>query len=134
MHKIILKIRELRNQGTFKVSTRLIIIFLMSLGLYVGTMPLTSPTLDGLNDKLIHMFVFFCFAMLMDLATSRKPSWLWKGLPLLLYGVLIEVLQSMTPYRGFEIADMIANMSGVFMYFSSKMMIKMLDRAVDKIS
>lgn len=134
MHKIILKIRELRNQGAFKASTRLVIVLLMSIGLYVGTMPLSAPSLGGFNDKLIHLFVFFSFAMLMDLSTSRKPSWLWKGLPLLFYGVLIEVMQSMTAYRSFELADIAANMLGILAYFVIKKLLKILDESLDKTS
>lgn len=132
MHKIILKIRELREQGAFKVSTRFLIVLLMALGLFVATMPLNASSIHNINDKLIHVLVFFGFAMLMDLTTDRKPSWLWKVLPLVGYGVIIEILQNMTDYRSFELADILADMIGVFSYFTLKALFKKLDRMIDK--
>ncbi len=119
MYKLISIVRELRQNGAFKVSTRLLVVFLMVLGLWVATMPL-SGVVPKVNDKLIHIVVFFCFAVLMDLTTSRRPFWLWKGIPLLCYGVLIEVSQSFTAYRSFELADIAADATGIIIYYSIK--------------
>ncbi len=120
MHKLILLVRELRQKGAFKVSTRLLLVFLLVIGLWVATMPLNHPSIPRVNDKLIHMLVFFCFAFLMDLATARKPFWLWKGMPLFFYGAVIEVLQSFTAYRSFELADLVADAAGISVYYALK--------------
>ena len=77
----------------------------------------------SVNDKVIHAVVFFGFAVLADLASSRKPFWLWKGLPILMYGVGIEVLQAFTPFRSFSIMDMIADFSGILIYFLLKLVV-----------
>ncbi|CAA6810818.1 MAG: Unknown protein [uncultured Thiotrichaceae bacterium] len=134
MHKIILSIRQLRGVGAFKVSTCLLIVFLMTLGVYVATMPLTSYALGNMNDKLLHVLVFFGFAMLMDLAITRKPSWFWKGVPLVFYGGMIEVLQSMTEFRSFELADIAADILGVFSYFLTKFLLKKRSVLINKLS
>ena len=120
MYKLILFVRELRQKGVFKVSTRLLLVLLMVLGLWVATTPLTGYVLPKLNDKLVHMVVFFGFALLSDLATARKPFWLWKGIPLLCYGALVEILQNFTAYRSFELADIIADAAGIILYYSVK--------------
>ncbi len=120
MYKLISLVRELRQNGSFKVSTRLFLVLLLVLGLWVATMPLSGMSLPEINDKLVHMVVFFGLALLVDLTTARKPYWFWKGFPLLCYGVLIEVLQSFTAYRLFELADIAANASGIIVYFTIK--------------
>ncbi|MEE9303494.1 MAG: VanZ family protein [Thiotrichaceae bacterium] len=120
MHKLITFVRELRQQGAFKISTRLLLIFLMVLGLWVATMPLTGYALPKVNDKLVHLVVFFGFALLTDLATARKPFWLWKGLPLLCYGAFIEILQNFTVHRSFELADLAADAGGIVLYYMLK--------------
>ena len=127
MHKLILLVRELRQKGAFKVSTRLLLIFLMVLGLWVAILPLNDMSLPKLNDKLVHMVVFFCFAVLTDLATARKPFWLWKGLPLIGYGLLIEISQSFTDYRSFELADLAADSAGIGLYYLLKYWFKKRD-------
>ncbi len=120
MYKLISFVRELRHIGAFKVSTRLLLVFLMVLGLWVATMPLSDYALPKVNDKLVHLIVFFCFALLTDLTTARKPFWLWKGIPLLCYGALIEILQNFTEYRSFELADLLADGVGIVLYYTVK--------------
>ncbi len=126
MYKLILLVRELRQKGAFKVSTRLLLLFLLVLGLWGATTPLDHTPISRFNDKFIHMTVFAGFAFLMDLATARKPFWLWKGLPLLMYGVVIEVLQNFTAYRSFELADIAADAFGITLYYMLKFSLRWL--------
>ena len=113
-------IRHLRRIAAFKVSTRAVVITLMVLGIWVATKKLDFPPDVDLNDKVIHVVVFFGFALLVDLASSRKPFWLWKGLPLLVYGIGIEVVQYFAPFRSFSVADMVADFAGILIYFILK--------------
>ncbi len=127
MHRIILLVRQLRRIALFKVSTRVVVITLMLLGLWVATIELEFPPSFSVNDKIIHAAVFFGFALLADLASSRHPFWLWKGLPLLMYGLLVELLQYFTPFRSFSMLDILADFSGVLLYFTVKMTIIYFD-------
>ncbi len=120
MQQLVLLVRQLRRIALFKVSTRMIVITLMILGVWVATQKLTFPPDVNVNDKVIHIVVFFGFAFLVDLSSSRKPFWLWKGLPLLVYGIGIEVMQYFTPFRSFSIMDMFADFAGIFIYFILK--------------
>jgi VanZ family protein len=106
---------------------RTVVITLMVLGIWVATIKLEIPPGVSISDKLIHILVFFGFALLLDLAISRQPFWLWKGLPLLFYGIGIEVLQYFTPFRSFSILDMVADFSGIFLYFMVKALIIYFD-------
>ena len=127
MHSLISWVRNLRRIALFKVSTKSLIIGLMVLGAWVATRHLDMPESLEFNDKIIHIFVFFVFALLMDLATDRRPFWLWKGLPLLIYGILIEVAQYFTPEREFSYMDMVADFAGILLYFMVKMVLVWLD-------
>lgn len=114
-------VRQLRQIYLFKVSMRSFVIVLMVLGAWVATEKLVfPPSTISVNDKLIHIIVFFGFSVLVDLCSSKKPFWLWKGLPLLGYGMLIEVLQYFTPHRSFSIPDMIADSAGISLYLGLK--------------
>jgi len=120
MHKLILLVRQLRAVPSFKISTRILILTLMIVGAWVATRTLNFPETMELNDKVIHIVVFFGFAVLMDLATSRHPFWLWKGLPLLIYGIIVEVMQYYSPDRSFSLLDWVADFSGILLYFLIK--------------
>ncbi len=120
MHHLITVVRHLRRIAAFEISTRTLIIILMVTGAWVATQKLEFPELLSISDKVIHIFVFFGFAVLMDLATERHPFWLWKGLPLLVYGAGIEILQYFSPDRSFSVLDWLADFLGIFLYFLLK--------------
>ena len=127
IHHLILWVRHLRRIHLFKVTTRAIVTVLLVLGAWVATRTLEFPDGVDLNDKVIHIVVFFGFAFLMDLVTSRHPFWLWKGLPLLIYGAVIEILQYFSPDRSFSVLDWLADFSGILLYFLLKMVLLWLD-------
>ncbi len=120
MHRLILWVRQLRGIPFFKVSTRTLVVFLMIAGAWVATRTLDFPETIELNDKVKHFIVFFGFSVLMDLAISRHPFWLWKGLPLLMYGAIIEIMQYFSPERSFSLFDWAADFFGILLYFLIK--------------
>lgn len=123
MRGIILWVRHLRHVPAFSGAIRALVIFLLVFGAWVATRKLEFPSGISMNDKLIHLIVFFGFALLMDLATSRHPFWLWKGLPLIFYGALIEVMQYFSPDRTFSLLDLAADFSGIVLYYMAKLII-----------
>lgn len=127
MHNLITLVRHLRRIAAFKISTRVVVITLMILGAWVATVKLDFPHNVDVNDKVIHAVVFFGFALLMDLATSRNPFWLWKGFPLLIYGGGIEIAQYFSEFRSFSIADWFADFCGILLYFIVKSVIVTFD-------
>jgi len=127
MHKLILWVRQLRRIPVFKVSTRSVVVILMVAGAWVATRTSGLPEGFELNDKIMHMVVFFGFALLMDLSISRHPFWLWKGLPLLIYGAMIEIMQYFSPDRSFSLLDWVADISGILLYFIIKIILIWMD-------
>lgn len=121
MHHLIVFVRHLRRIAAFEISTRSLVITLMIVGAWVATQKLDLPPVLSISDKAIHIVVFFGFAILMDLAIDRHPFWLWKGLPLLIYGAVIEILQYFSPDRTFSVLDWLADFFGVFLYFLLKL-------------
>ena len=80
--------------------------------------------LTFLNDKLQHAVAFFVLAFLLDFAWPRQP-WQWtKWLPLLGYGLFIEVVQFFLPFREFSLWDLAADALGLLLYGYSLPLIK----------
>ena len=134
MHELIFLVRQLRRLALFKISIRVLVVILMIVGSWVATISLEFPEAVDINDYLKHAIVFFGFSVLMDLATSRHPFWLWKGLPLLTYGLIIEVMQYYSPVRTFSLLDWLADFSGILLYFIIKILLLKLEsiRSINK--
>ena len=128
IHKIIVWVRFLRRIRAVKYSIFAFFIILLIAGVRVATMPLNFPENFQLNDKIVHAVVFFGFAFILDLVTSRKPFWFWKAMPLIFYGFGIEVLQYFSPDRSFSLLDGLANAFGVLLYWSLKQVLYLIER------
>ena len=68
-------------------------------------------------DKLNHLAAFFVLALLTDYAFPSAAFTAVKLLPLLSFGVLIEVLQYWVGYRYFEWLDVIADGAGIVLFW-----------------
>ena len=127
IHRLIVWVRYLRRIKTVKYGFFAVLILLMLAGLKVATMPLQFPESLQLNDKVIHVVVFFGFAVLVDLVSSREPFWFWKAMPLIIYGVGVEVLQYFSPDRSFSMLDALADVAGVLLYWLCKRILQYFD-------
>lgn len=81
--------------------------------LVVGAASLLPTPQVAVNDKLGHLFVYGILAAWFGLLCDRRVALLWTGLGLLAYGILIELLQSMTSFRFAEWGDVLANLIGI---------------------
>ena len=68
------------------------------------------------SDKELHFLAFCTLAVLLDFAFPRSRFGLFKILPLIGYGILIEIVQSYLPYRSAELADVFADIVGICVY------------------
>lgn len=66
-------------------------------------------------DKIGHLGSFFCLSYLTHLAF--KPRWYLLVITLAGYGIFIELVQSTLPYRSASIADFVADMFGVLLFY-----------------
>lgn len=83
---------------------------------YLAFTPLETPVVTEFNDKVSHIFAFLVLAFLVDFSwpqTSWNPL---KYIPLLGYGLFIEVVQAMMPHRIFSTWDMLADLLGLLIY------------------
>lgn len=128
IHRSIVWVRYLRRIKAVKYSVFVFLLLLMLVGAKVATIPLNFPESLQLNDKFIHAVVFFGFAFIIDVVTSREPFWLWKGLPLVVYGFGVEVLQYFSPSRSFSLFDGLADVAGVLFYWLAKQLLYMYEQ------
>jgi VanZ family protein len=69
------------------------------------------------SDKHLHAAGYLVLGFLADFAFPSRPYLLAKVAPLLLYGVVIEGLQSRIPGRSAEAADLLANLAGLLLFW-----------------
>jgi len=80
------------------------------------------PVPKGVNmvsDKTIHFFFYLITSMIVYLSISNEKfvrSLSITVISVLFYGIFLEVLQSLVPYRTFSIYDIIANTLGIVTY------------------
>jgi VanZ family protein len=128
IHRLVVWVRYLRRIKVVKYSVFAFFVLLLLAGIRVATMPLNFPESFQLNDKFIHAVVFFGFAFILDLVTSREPFWFWKASPLIIYGFGIEVLQYFSPDRSFSLLDGLADAFGVLLYWFIKQLLYVIER------
>ncbi len=92
--------------------TALIIIMGLSL------MPNAYDPILSVWDKAKHFAAFFLLMALFTKAWPNRPALLTKCFLLLLYGLLVECLQTLTPDRHFSLLDLLANATGIIAFAS----------------
>ncbi len=93
---------------------RSLLLVLLGLVMLLALMPHPPRGLDAGWDKMNHLLAFAALALCGSMsqpASRRLRLWLWFSL--LVYGALIEVLQSFTPNRQAEWADLLADGLGI---------------------
>ena len=71
-------------------------------------------------DKLNHLAAFFVLALLTEYAFPSATISAQKLLPLLGFGLLIEVLQYWVGYRYFEWLDVAADAAGIILFWVNR--------------
>ncbi len=99
-------------------STRLFRLGLTLALLLVTWLALTSssPAMPGQSDKLGHLLAFLALAFLADFAFPQRGFDAGKFLPLLGYGLGLELLQSTLPHRYGSVADLLVDAAGLALY------------------
>lgn len=94
---------------------------LLGLGLMVASIAMLSPKapepiLFSWDDKLWHLLTFAVLAFLADAGWPDKAFDALKYLPLMAYGLGIEILQHFIPNRFFGWDDLLADAAGLALY------------------
>lgn len=93
------------KESAFKV----VFIGLLLVVLVLSLLPIGHPEIAS-NDKVNHFIAYAVLAMAGVLAYRSK---VWVALFVINWGVFIELLQGMTEYRHYSVADAVANTAGV---------------------
>lgn len=83
---------------------------------YLSFAPHLPGPLPAANDKVGHLLAFATLAFLTHRAWPWRPFGLWAVLPLMAYGVGIELVQWFLPTRTFSLLDMLADALGLASY------------------
>lgn len=105
----------LRQGGA--IATRLWRIALAALGLLIAVLALTPdppPQVDTGWDKANHVLAFAALGWAARGAAGPGPAAAWRWMAgVMVYGVLIEMLQTQVPGRHGEMADLVADAVGL---------------------
>lgn len=85
---------------------------LLLLAVAVASLLPPPPNL-GVGDKLSHLLTYFVLGAWFALLAENRRLLALSVAGLMGYGMLLELLQAMTPYRYAEWADVIANGAGI---------------------
>lgn len=99
----------------FRVTLVAILIVIM----YLATSQQEFSIIDDTNDKVKHILAFYVLSFLADYSVPGVKFKLGKGLAILGYGLLIEVIQYFLPYREFSLFDLAADAIGITAYVLS---------------
>jgi len=88
--------------------------------MYLATTQQEFPVFDAVNDKAKHVLAFYVLTLLADYSSPNSKFNLSKGLTVLGYGLLIEVVQYFLPYREFSLLDLMADGIGIAAYLVSQ--------------
>jgi VanZ family protein len=101
--------------GAFRVTFVLVILLISYLAFSRIEETILDP-LSFINDKIEHSAAFLFLAFLLDFAQPHQAWGQRKWLPLLGYGLLIELVQYFIPYREFSLWDLAADALGLAVY------------------
>jgi len=109
----------------FRVALAVILVVTMYLATTQWEFPVIND-INDINDKAKHIFAFYALTFLADYSTPTVRFNLSKGLAVLGYGLLIEVIQYFLPYREASLFDLAADGIGIAAYVLSQPVITRL--------
>lgn len=106
------RLQDTRYTDIFRVAFAFTVLLIS----YLAFGHLEETPVASFNDKLEHIIAFVALAFLLDFAWPRQ-AWGWpKLLPLLAYGLIIELVQYFLPHREFSLWDLAADALGLIFY------------------
>lgn len=98
------------------VAARILLVATTGFIIYEATIrsPVSIKVSNG--DKFLHTLAFGTLAFLADFSFPRKGFGWEKIAPLMMYGLLIEFVQSFLPYRSADLTDFLADCAGMACY------------------
>ena len=105
---------------TTLIAFRVALAATLVMTMYLATAQQEPSVIDNLNDKVNHVLAFYVLAFLADYSAPKLRFNLSKGLTIMGYGLLIEVIQYFLPNRQFSLLDLAADGAGIAVYAFSQ--------------
>ncbi len=86
---------------------------------FLATTSRHIPVVENISDKINHVAAFYILSLLVDCSWPKTGFRASKILPLLGYGLLIEITQYFLPSRSCSLYDLGADALGMFLYWIS---------------
>ena len=102
------------------IAFRVALAMALFVTMYLATTQQNLPMFDDANDKVKHFLAFYVLAFLADYSAPKVRFNLGKGLTILGYGLLIEVIQYFLPNHEFSFFDLAADGVGIVTYVLSQ--------------
>lgn len=97
---------------------RLVLILALLVITWLTLTPSPGALTQSINDKLAHTLAFLVLAFLSH-GSWPDQNFDWRFIvPLMAYGLLLELLQHFIPNRFFSLLDLIADWGGVLLYLA----------------
>ena len=103
-------------RSTLIIAARAALAVSMVLIMYEATIRKPDEVPGVESDKLMHALAFCWLALLADPAFPSGGFGLRSMVPLFAFGVLIELVQLFLPWRSAEVADLLADGTGLVVY------------------
>jgi VanZ family protein len=91
-------------------------LWITAMLLVLVTALIPVPTLRELpshTDKLVHLLCYFVLGLLAVLSQRGSGARLAAATAMAAFGIVVELLQGLLPWRSFEWMDIVANVAGV---------------------
>jgi VanZ family protein len=99
------------------VGLQLLLLLLLIFVAWFSLTPVYEPKELFINDKLAHGLTYLMLSIVADHAFATSRFGVRKMLWLFAFGFILEILQSYVPGRDYSFFDMLANASGIGIYW-----------------
>ncbi len=103
---------NLMNKKYYKIAFFITVFSILALAL----LPNGGGVDTNLGDKANHFIAFFTLSLLLNRASSTTDARIRNALALLMFGTVIEILQSFTQYREPSLLDIVADGVGILIF------------------
>jgi VanZ family protein len=100
-----------------KFLSRALLVLLLIASVYFSLKQSTEDIPDIFAaDKVVHLFAYFTLVLTLDFSYKSGHVLIWKAILVIIYSAMIELAQDYVPGRDASMLDVVANVSGVFLY------------------
>ena len=101
--------------------------FFLAVAIYLFLTPREVRLVGLVGDKVAHAGAFGMMMLLCSAVAASRKAKAWCAFALIALGVGVELAQSLTGYRDFDVDDMLADTAGVLLAWAAAAAAQFLD-------